>query len=908
MQILQALADLVANSSRSNINRVQSRSSYRSNTDDASLANDFVDILDKANKSADKLTANLRKQISLREQMKQQLEQEIKDMESVDAQFYAKDIAQRKKRIAAYNGWQTKQKQQVLEIEQKQEEQVANAVAKYKENLRKNFTIQEHAEEIKKQQQRIANELEVYEKKKALLGDITSAEKEAYQKLNEEKVKQDKRYDAIQKSLAREGSRSERYSRYTSEVNRIREEQRAQEALNRVENAEDPAARRARSRQISQTTKEAIHKAADLYGIGAVDARGGGVANVVGNVANVISGGPRGIVSAIEGFLGRSSPIVAAIMQVLKIVGSINSVVSTGIQKAVNAQSTYMGSINARLQQTQNDNTDYYSDMLHTFSNIAGTWTSFVNKTTYIEKLSDLVQSGIAYNAEERALIASLADRMVYTFDALDANLTRLIRIQQRDLTYSALGSEALLTEFLNREFKDTSYLNNMYDQVSGILLDATAKMTADQGAAFSYEVQKWLGSLYSVGLSESGVQQLAQGLTYLATGDVSQLTSNQQLQYIYAAAAEQGGMSLADILVSGMDLDTTNELLKNVVSLLSNVYSTSGTNPVQAAWAGITGMSISDLRSVQNLNQYMASISESHASWVDQVKETENQLNLVMQTSRTSEAMSIENLISNALFSVGQNMLDDEYADTLLNRWLGINGTSKYLGYYLGSQVGGLAGTIMQSASTLPAITKALSEGVGDIIDNLGKGNNVYQVTGRPLTNLLSYVSNDLIFDTSNNQSAVNDYLSSLAAYEQLIAQGGSGMMTADEFDSFTRMIQAQASATGSVLPALAENAEAAVQYAQTYANESTEDRALLSEAVDVQDYLFENEQTIRVTLALIEDRAASRLAESLHIDSTSEDLAAIKATVQNKVNVDLIDNDVNALLNGIQSVRWSM
>jgi len=69
-------------------------------------------------------------------------------------------------------------------------------------------------------------------------------------------------------------------------------------------------------------------------------------------------------------------------------------------------------------------------------------------------------------------------------------------------------------------------------------------------------------------------------------------------LQYIYAAAAERGGMSLADILTQGLDWETTNDLLSNVVSLLQDIYDNSSTNAVQSAWAGITGMSIADLRS----------------------------------------------------------------------------------------------------------------------------------------------------------------------------------------------------------------------------------------------------------------------------------------------------------------------
>lgn len=663
-----------------------------------------------------------------------------------------------------------------------------------------------------------------------------------------------------------------------------------------------------------------MNNAAELYGITRMDAKAGGVAETVGNVADVLASGPKGIMSRLEGMLGKASPVVSAILKVVQIVGSINSFLGEGVQKAITAQTQHMANINARMQRTSQDQTNYYNQMIDwsadtssEFGLAIGEWNAFVNKTNYIDKLNDLVSSGIAYNAEERALIATLSDRMVTTFDALDASLTRLIRIQQRDMTYSALGSEALLTEFLNAQFKDTSYLNNLYDSVSGILLDATAKMTADQASAFSYEVQKWLGSLYSVGLSESGVQQLAQGITYLATGDVSQLTSNQQLQYIYGAAAERGGLSLADMLTSGLDISTTNELLQNVVALLSDVYSTSSTNPVQAAWAGITGMSIADLRSVQNLNNYMASISDSHASWVDSVKETENQLNLISSSARTNIADKIENLANNVMFSIGQNVLESTMNGIIANQF-GIGGESSYLGYYLGNQLGGPLGTIVSTANLITPTINALSEGISNFRAQGASGvSNFFQKTGNPLTNVLSNVADDLTFDysiTSNEErnSFINRVAETLRSrIEEARSMIESGTMSSEEFTRITETLESDVAATQSTIPTLAANTETAVQYAQAYANESSADRELLTEAVDIQDYLFENEQTIRVTLALVEDRAATTLADALNIQTDSEDLHAIRSTIQNKVNVDLIDNDVNSILNNIYTAKWS-
>lgn len=789
----------------------------------------------------------------------------------------------------------------------------------YKKNLWIKADVVEKARILERRQEELRSAIEVYEKKQELGAKISTEEAEQYKKSVEEKKDIDARYLAVQMGAARFESRSTRYQRYTNEVERLRQEQRSQELINRKVNANDPDARRARSREISQQTRESIRTAQQIYGFTAGRSGVNRAAEVTENVASVIATGPSGIVNTIENMLGKTSPVVSALMAVLKIVGSINQVVGQGIQKAVGAQTQYMGQMNARLQKSSYDTTNYYEQMIDWSNNASdefglaiGEWNSFVNKTNYVEKLNELVQSGVAYNAEERALIATLSDRMVTTFDALDQSLTRLIRIQQRDMTYAALGSEALLTEFLNSQFKDTSYLNNMYDSVAGILLDATAKMSADQASAFQFEVQKWLGSLYSVGLSESGVQSLAQGITYLATGDVSSLTSNQQLQYIYGAAAERGGMSLADILISGLDYETTNELLKNVVSLLSDIYVNAGPNTVQAAWAGITGLSISDLRSIQNINNQISSISQSHATWVDSLRETENQLSLIEENSRTSSAMKIENLINNALFSLGENVLEDTFGSGPLGIWrsLGIEGESKYLGYYLGSKLGGTIGNLLTGFSTMPALIDTLSKQFSTlqnnaILVNTESGFVIDPETGRtqkgkidkfkllsafnasPLTSILSNVASDITSD---------------------FAIQNSRTITNSTYSEFVNAVESLTPVVNSGIPTLIEQAELASQTAATVVNESSEDRALLEEATNVQDYLFENDQTIRVTLSLIEDKALADLFDALKVDIRSKDLADIKSTVQNKVNVDIVDNDINILLNSMDRMKWSM
>lgn len=698
-----------------------------------------------------------------------------------------------------------------------------------------------------------------------------------------------------------------------------------------------------------------------LKGISNLASNGVSAEGILGIASS--AGASSAVLSKIAGPLGI---IVTVLQSIYGGIKAINSFMENSMQEPIKMQSEYMGSMNARLAQDSTDRYNYYNSMIR-FTNsqeeldthlgdqmglAIGQWNAYINKQDYITKLNQLVAQGIADNAEERALIATLSDRMVTTFDVLDQNLTRLVRIQQRDVTYSALGSEALLTQFLNREFSDTSYLNNMYDSVSGILLDAVAKMSADQGAAFQYEVQKWLGSLYSVGLSEQGVQQLAQGLNYLATGNVTQLTSNQQLQYIYAAAAERGGMSLADILTQGLDWETTNDLLSNVVSLLQDIYDNSSTNAVQSAWAGITGMSIADLRSFQNIsNDYLTSISSEHSDWARSLTETENQLNAVLDRSRTSSVDLANNLVSNIQFYIGQQLIEKTIGHDILG--LDVSDESLALEYIIHDYEEKLVSEVPFLGKALSGVTSFFNT-IGEAIDSLNRGTLTTILTDMQtsfqfgnqgsgffnkssnLSGLFSNISSDLIIPQSsrynrilsnydwnalayqegalpdiNSLSYLYPYLDSQTQnlFEQAMnIQENQSAVTRDIYNDFISSVESLSTTTSADLPDLVQQAENAVNSAQTVVNESSEDRALLEEAADVQDYLFENEQTIRVTLALIEDAAQRSLNSVLNIDSRSEDLSAIRSTIQNKVDVDLVDDDVNILLNSIERMKWSM
>ena len=311
----------------------------------------------------------------------------------------------------------------------------------------------------------------------------------------------------------------------------------------------------------------------------------------------------------------------------------------------------YKGIIDARLQGSNNS---YNQIMDKISSNLS--LSPFVRTTKVIEKMRDAVDKGIAYNVEQRAFLATISDKIANTFDAFDSNLTRLIRLQQADTTAARLGMEASLTKFFNNMFQDTSYLSDMYDSVSAAIIDANASLSRDQSAEFEYIVQKWLGSLGSLGMSSETITNIASGLNYIATGDVTSLSNNTQLQTLFAMSASKAGLEYSDLLLNGLNADNTNALLESMVIYLKEIAENSDSQVVRSAYGDIFNMSLSDMKAISNLsNSDISNISSSSMTYGAMNSELNNQMLQVIK--RTSLAESLSNLYENAIFGVAEDM-----------------------------------------------------------------------------------------------------------------------------------------------------------------------------------------------------------------------------------------------------------
>lgn len=410
-----------------------------------------------------------------------------------------------------------------------------------------------------------------------------------------------------------------------------------------------------------------------------------------------------------------------------------NSAISS-VDAAAELYASYTSTVNARLQGSDKTFADI-NKLIRT--NIGSS--QYVNQKDMLTNLSKLVENGIAYNVEQRAFLQTISDDIATTFDAANGTLLQLIRIQQADTTAARLGSEANLTRYLNQMFQDTSYLSAMYDNVSTLLLEANSQLSSQSSVEFEYVVQKWLGSLSSVGVSDSTLQLIAQGINYLGTGNIGGLNNSQSLQNLLVMAANRAGLDYASLLTGGINANTTNKLLSGLVDYMQSI-SSSTNQVVKSQYANLFGMTISDMTAVLKLSSNdLVSISDNMLTYSQTLKEVDYQISQI--PSRMHLAERIQNLTENAILSIGGGIANNagSYAAWLITSMIeqatgGIN--IPYVsvmgsGIDLNATVEGLIKLGMVGASTLGQIGSIVTGLVG--VNNLSLANwNASSYTSR--------------------------------------------------------------------------------------------------------------------------------------------------------------------------------
>ena len=551
---------------------------------------------------------------------------------------------------------------------------------------------------------------------------------------------------------------------------------------------------------------------------------------------------------------GKLDKIVVGVDSINKGISFLRTGLDKSVDNAMNVFTNYMGKVDARLYGTNLTFTKMQKDITNTLGS-----SRYVSQQKMIDNLYKLTESGIAFNLEYRAWLETVSDRMVTTFDSLDTTLTRLVRLQQADISSASLGSEALLTRFLNSNFKDTSYLNNLYDSVAGILVDSTSQQSATNSIGYQFAIQKWLGALSSVGMSDSAVQSIATALNWLGSGNVSQLNSNSQASTLLNLSAQKAGLSYSDMLLNGTNDDNINKLMKAMVIQLQDISkNTKGNQVVKSAWGDILNFSMSDIRAINNLTSSdISSIYNTKADYSSSINELNNQTSYI--SKRTTIAEQIDNVINNTLFGVGAGIASSP---------------SNYIGWKIGGIVGdignrfgGLAGTIVSGLGGLISLGSALgplieagktliSSGInqtGNGAMGNGFGFQLYQSRGKGFTGV----------------SGVS---------------GGSSASSVITGTSYSGVASTASDIGGTASVNLTNNATKTSANSSTVTSQSSSVR----NAEDIYTELFEKQtKSIKVNLVKISSSVVEDIAEAMHvskIDSIEDVLTS--GTVRTQVD----------------------
>ena len=314
------------------------------------------------------------------------------------------------------------------------------------------------------------------------------------------------------------------------------------------------------------------------------------------------------------------------------------------LDKKIDEIYSYKGAIDTRLQGLHGTGGFFGGssqwDRINTkLTGIAGI-SPLIKQSDLANKVKEMVGQGIAFNIEQRATLAVLKDKIATTFDAANGTLLRLVRIQQQDTTAGRLGMESALTAFLNNMYETTEYMTDVANSIKGNLEEAMSLMTGENALSFEYQVQKWLGSMYSVGMSQEAVQGLGGVLGKLASGQIDAITNGGQGNLVIMAA-NQAGLSVADLLNNGLNSQTTNELMNAMVDYLAKIAKDAGDSKViQQQMASVYGMTASDLKAAANLAKSTGAVSRNGLTYGAAIARLNSMANSMWKRTSVGEMM----------------------------------------------------------------------------------------------------------------------------------------------------------------------------------------------------------------------------------------------------------------------------
>lgn len=336
---------------------------------------------------------------------------------------------------------------------------------------------------------------------------------------------------------------------------------------------------------------------------------------------------------------------------VMAIRGSLN----TFVDSAAEVLAANVGKINAALEGTGKTYANSTQAMVESLG-----LNRYVKQTEYISQIASLTAKGITYNAEQRALLQTIKDKTISSFDATNSNLLRLIRLKQTDLTTNQFGLEAALRNTLNRVFKDSTYLySGLLDSVQSAITDALIISGGKDVIEYSSVAQTWMGAMYEAGIDSSTVNKFANAINYLGSGNIQGLASDADMQRLILLSMDTIGMDYADILQQGLSSSDITNLMKAIVEYLSDIASNTKDNKVlTSSYTQLFGMSMTDLQAIKKLSAKMGELEYVNKS--SSLSMANYEIAKLQTTERTMAVEQINNAIDNAKFTFGNSIASD--------------------------------------------------------------------------------------------------------------------------------------------------------------------------------------------------------------------------------------------------------
>ena len=399
--------------------------------------------------------------------------------------------------------------------------------------------------------------------------------------------------------------------------------------------------------------------------------------------------------------------------------------------------SSLQSSLSGQLDSTINSYINNYQSMISSLVGANKDWesitdnlnnalsaNSLVRQENVYKNLTELIKAGISENVEQRAFLETISDDLNLLLDTQTGSLARLIRLQDASIAENRVAIEYSLREFLNQNYQTSEYIKDSYLKVADSISELQAINTTSIASSIESALQTWLGSYYSVGVSDSTISNLASAINSLGTGDLSNINSN--ISKLVMMGAATSGKSYGNLLTNGITAEDVSAIMSGITDYAKSIE---GNNVVRSQWASLFGLSISDLEALKNLN--IANNTQTVSSDINKLFDA--YANFVPTT------VGLKNTFENLMFTTATNIASNDalygsYFVTDILEKSGIGSALSSLGSSIASmglkKTGGalqVAGTAINYSKLIPYLGGLLSTVIGDnALGNLGDRNSV--------------------------------------------------------------------------------------------------------------------------------------------------------------------------------------